>query len=285
MIEVLILTEGGGHLGDTHIARSLAISEAFRARGCRVALTIDVAGVVDHLLGAQVFERRAWVHDLETTAATARRYDVVVVDSCRADTEFYTCLEEIPVTMLRLDETASASSVVDVTSASPLVTGCLARALQRLLSVRRAARTDCQVIFEISNQAEVRQASCSAEPILFADHVTWFMEQLQHPDVLFLVADVRQKAVGQIRFSIEGRFATVSISVSSVLRGAGVARLLMREGLTRLRQGFPAVVEVQAFIKTDNRTSINYFEGKGYVFGKYAQVKGCEGCLYTFDLS
>jgi RimJ/RimL family protein N-acetyltransferase len=94
-----------------------------------------------------------------------------------------------------------------------------------VLSLRRAAESDCALLFEWANDADVRANSFSSGPIPWATHVTWFARLLhdpgRHP---YIVLAGGRDPIGQVRFDgLGNREAEISLSLAAAWRGRGLA--------------------------------------------------------------
>ncbi len=184
------------------------------------------------------------------------------------------------LTMLTAAEVAQAVATVanDLTlreelarSGSALVDGGgVHRVLERLrrprLHLRPATTADCKTVYDWSNDADVRAASFSSEPIGWGDHRRWFDQRLSDSNCILLIGEGKDgRAIGQVRFQIEGRHATISVSLAPAARGLGYGSALIEKSTSVLMSRRSDVTEVHAFIKPQNQTSVNAFERTDFI--------------------
>jgi UDP-2,4-diacetamido-2,4,6-trideoxy-beta-L-altropyranose hydrolase len=135
---------------------------------------------------------------------------------------------------------------------------------QHPLRLRKACSSDCRLVWEWSNDPEVRLLSFSTEPIPWITHAQWFSTKLQDPDTFFYVAlDRDDQPVGQLRYDLQGREATVSINLGRQFRGKHYGRTLLKIGSEVLFRACPAEI-VHAYIKVANQGSVRAFLAAGY---------------------
>lgn len=137
--------------------------------------------------------------------------------------------------------------------------------MQCCVFLRKANATDIRAVFSLSNEAYVRRYSLNQEPIDWNKHVDWFTMVLSDPNsIFFIVSDSKDQFLGQIRFKIDGEQATVSISLSSAIRGQGYSSSLLSESISKLLQERKEVNEVIAHILEDNTPSVKLFTKVGF---------------------
>jgi RimJ/RimL family protein N-acetyltransferase len=133
---------------------------------------------------------------------------------------------------------------------------------QGFLSLRRAASSDCALVFEWANDPVTRANSFSPQAISWEDHKTWFDRILQDPERELFVLLASSEPIGQARLaraSADGD-DEISLALAPAWRGLGLAaeaiRLVTRES---------GALVVHAYVKTGNDASIRAFLRAGYV--------------------
>ena len=136
----------------------------------------------------------------------------------------------------------------------------------KTLKLRRATTTDSKSVWEISNQPAVREYSIHKNSIPWDEHQAWFAKALANSSIFFLVVENNAgMVVGQLRYRLEGNIATVSVSLSSSVRGCGEASLLLREGDTLCFASSPVIKIIEAEISPLNAASEKSFMRAGYI--------------------
>lgn len=150
--------------------------------------------------------------------------------------------------------------------------------------MREALPEDCRIVYELSSDPEIRAASFHQEPISYSSHVQWFFEKIDCEDHLFLLFFSDGKFVGQIRFQRDkDSVARVSISLTPVFRGAGLATAMMEDALKYVKKKWH-IEKVAAYIKVSNKISNAFFSKAGYRFLEQMTVNGslCNVCYYEY---
>lgn len=142
------------------------------------------------------------------------------------------------------------------------------------LWLRRAEMEDSARLFTWRNKPEVRAVSFRVEPIPMEEHESWFNDSLEKDVCFFYIAqDMEDELAGQIRFDVLNGMATVSVSLDSRFRGAGLGTWLIREGtLQFMRES--GVRRVTAMIRENNKASEKAFLRAGYRFVGADIVRG-----------
>ena len=132
------------------------------------------------------------------------------------------------------------------------------------LHFRYAAPEDAKLLWQWANDPTVRANSFNSDPISLDEHLEWYRGKLNSPDTRFLILELGQSPVAQIRYDrIDSQTAEIAFSVAPQSRGQGIGtRALM------LTKG-PACKElgVQRFlgsVLSSNRSSIRAFTKAGF---------------------
>ena len=127
------------------------------------------------------------------------------------------------------------------------------------LTMRPAVAGDIEMVWNWSNEAAVRRASFTTEPIPWEDHVGWFQRQLHEADRSFYVAEYRGAPIGQIRFDCATADAVLSFSLAASARGHGWGAPLLIAGVRRVCSD-RTLRSVTGLVKSDNPASVRSFE-------------------------
>jgi RimJ/RimL family protein N-acetyltransferase len=115
--------------------------------------------------------------------------------------------------------------------------------------------------------------------------VKWFRARLGDPRWLFYVAlDEHAEPVGQVRYELDERMATVSVGLDPQFRGRGWGSAVIRRAAEELFKS-KRVERIHAYIKPDNGPSLKAFALAGFVNREQATVKGKEATLWVFERS
>jgi len=145
-----------------------------------------------------------------------------------------------------------------------------------MIKIRPAQLSDCELLWQWSNAPDVRKSSFHSEPIPLDEHKQWFSSKLQDPDcTIYIVEDENSEPLGQVRYQVidKGKAAEVSISISSAVRGKGIAAGALKMTALKYRNE-RKVDELHAFIKIENHTSVRAFERAGYLLQEKCSREG-----------
>ncbi len=189
----------------------------------------------------------------------------VVADTPEAACETALALLADPAALNRLSVAGRAA--VDGRGAARV-----ARAMNRTTGVglRRATMDDAAVLHRWRNDPAVRAVSHVTDDIPWDSHVRWLEASLARDDRHVLVAERRGRALGTIRFDVEGAVATVSIAVEPALQGSGLGPAVLDAGERWLFQHDPRVQRIRAEIRPGNEASVRAFLAAGYLGGPEA---------------
>ena len=176
---------------------------------------------------------------------------------------------------------AAGMNVVDGLGALRVAKYARALLLRDEITVRRARPGDVLPVFRLSNEPAVRECSINSKKIDLAGHKKWFTQKLRDPASLFLIAEYKGKFAGQVRFALEGRTATLSISVAAKMRGLGAGKVILGKALEALLERHPGT-RVLAYVKPENAASNKLFENGGFKKIGEPRVGGVKLNLYKY---
>ena len=143
------------------------------------------------------------------------------------------------------------------------------RIIEKLLSediiIRLVEPEDIKPIFELSNQDSVRKHSINKAKISWAKHVKWFNTVIKSGDVIFFViTNITNDILGQVRFNLENNGATISISVDETIRGKGLATRITSECISKMLAENRDINKIIAFVSKENIPSTKLFKRLGF---------------------
>jgi UDP-2,4-diacetamido-2,4,6-trideoxy-beta-L-altropyranose hydrolase len=133
----------------------------------------------------------------------------------------------------------------------------------RELQLRRAQKTDCKLLFEWANDPVTRMVSFHTAPISWEEHTRWFNGRLEDSQHVLYVGEHDGRAIGQVRFEVEGDKAVLSINVAPEIRGEGWGSDLLRLSIRTFARA-SAIGRIDALVKPDNSPSVRLFEKSGF---------------------
>ncbi len=147
-----------------------------------------------------------------------------------------------------------------------------------ILTHRKATVNDVKLFFNWANNPAVRKASFYSEPILWANHVTWFNKKINSPNSLLLVFEYQNKPVGPVRIDFDND-AIIGISIDEEYRGKGFATQMLNTACNLFWQTNNK--PVFAYIKPDNKASIKSFIKAGFIYYKNDIINNTECIVYV----
>lgn len=132
------------------------------------------------------------------------------------------------------------------------------------LQVRDVTLDDSDLLLSWRNDAVVRQASRSTDVLSRGAYVSWLESRISSPDsCLYLVLDMQNEPLAQVRFDCVGTRAEVSIFLAPAIRGQGRGLVILRAAQARFLESQHGM-EFCAFVKSDNAASHSLFRRAGY---------------------
>lgn len=177
----------------------------------------------------------------------------------------------------------AGKGIVDGQGASRIAKYAISQFLEDAIRLRQAAPGDVLKVFKISNEPDVRGCSINTRKIPLPEHKKWFKAKLTDLSTLFLISEKAGEFVGQVRFVIGEKDATVSISIVRQMRGWGSGKIVLRKALEILATKHPKVKTVLAYIKPENLRSQKLFENLGFIKKEEVVVNGVH--LYLYNVS
>ncbi len=147
--------------------------------------------------------------------------------------------------------------------------------------LRRANENDAMAVFNLSNDRTVRLNSINQDVIAWHDHIRWYSEKLNDRNCLFLLAfNANDEFVGQVRFTVEGQNAIISISLDKNFRGKGLSSSLLIKSSFKYLKDHPEIQSILAYIRPENTPSIKAFTGAAYLLSHEEKIKGDKFFVY-----
>jgi UDP-2,4-diacetamido-2,4,6-trideoxy-beta-L-altropyranose hydrolase len=151
------------------------------------------------------------------------------------------------------------------------------------IGLRRAEKSDCQLLWEWANDPDVRTVSFSTEPIPWERHLQWFNSKLADPNaVLYLAVDPHGTPIGHVRYQLDGVRAAVSISLAKPWRGKGFGRKILALASEELFRTTAATI-IDAYVKPVNTISLQLFTRAGYTQLTNEMVGGKDAIHFVLE--
>jgi len=131
-------------------------------------------------------------------------------------------------------------------------------------AIRRTTESDCRNFWEWANDPEARAVSFTKESSPWERYVDWFRSSLRDPrSILYTAINREGRAIGMVRYQLEGSRAILSINLGAAFRGRGNGRKILFLATEELFQRSDTSV-IDAYVSVSNQRSIHLFEGGGF---------------------
>jgi len=131
--------------------------------------------------------------------------------------------------------------------------------------LREATSEDMQLLFEWTNDPEVRAQSFCSDPISLDTHQRWFSEKLKCANAQIWILTDCGLPIGQIRCDCnDEEEGIISYSIARDCRRQGHGKRIVQMAYDQIRLRFPKVKRIVAFVKPENIASQRVFLSNGY---------------------
>ena len=143
-----------------------------------------------------------------------------------------------------------------------------------MIHIRDATILDLREVFEWRNDKLAVEMSLNTNQIIWDSHVKWFKKVINSQKQCLLICKHKnsKKSIGYVRFDIISNEANVSINLSPVMRGQGLAKECLETGILFFNKKFSNVLTLNAEVKTKNVASIKIFKQVGFYIIKKTDV-------------
>jgi len=148
------------------------------------------------------------------------------------------------------------------------------------VAIRAATLEDVRQMWEWRNDPGARAVSFTTREIPFEEHRAWFTRAVADARLRLFVILADGRAVGYVRFAVEGDGAEISVGVDARDRGRGYGTAAIAIASDLMLAG--PVRSIVAHVKTDNPGSRGAFERAGFVLGGTVQIDGVEAWALVY---
>jgi pseudaminic acid cytidylyltransferase len=156
---------------------------------------------------------------------------------------------------------------------------------KRNICIRPAIADDCQDIFDMISDPEVRNATFKQNMITLDEHRTWFQAALKSPDrLLFIIEDNSNYTLGMLRFDIQKTHADVSIVLNKDSRGHGYGPQSLHQGCDTVYQS-TKIANYRAYVRSDNIPSRKAFSKAGFVYSDTTTIADAVADIFAYTIA
>lgn len=185
---------------------------------------------------------------------------------------------------LRIEMFTNGRKYVDGKGVFKIVKYCLNQYYADKIDLRPVKPGDIYDVFELSNEDEVRKNSFNERSIRFEDHEKWFKNKIADPNNLFLIINIENAFVGQIRFDFDNDSATISISIKKQFRELGLSKHIIKKSIEHLKINSSNIKIIKAYIKENNKKSLKLFKHMNFKYRKNVHMKGHHAIEYIYKI-
>ena len=141
-----------------------------------------------------------------------------------------------------------------------------------MLVVRKVSVEDSKVIFDWRNDDLTRKMFRTSELVEYERHFKWLSTTLKNANRCLLMCESEEaKPIAVVRFDLEGQSAELSINLSPLERGKGLAPECLALAKDYFEEQYPSVSKLIAEIKNLNIASRKSFEKVGFTLDREAE--------------
>lgn len=131
--------------------------------------------------------------------------------------------------------------------------------------LRNVQLFDVELTYRWAIDPEIRMYSFSKEKIELENHFLWFSDKIANIDCEYYILQDKGKSIGTIRFDInEDGLALISYLIDSSFHGKGYGKIILENGIEKLKYRKKKVKKVFGFVQQENIASIKIFEKLGF---------------------
>lgn len=144
----------------------------------------------------------------------------------------------------------------------------VAHLMQATMRVRRAEKSDGNLLFAWRNDEITRRLSHDPRPLDYEAHLRWLAKTLDDSKVDLLLLGTGDRDMACVRFDCQGEMAILSIYVDPDLQGQGVGRSALAAAIDWLKAYRPALKKLNAIVLESNHASHQLFLTAGFTPGQ-----------------
>src|ERR1039458_4880953 len=134
------------------------------------------------------------------------------------------------------------------------------------IKLREATFSDAKIIFDLSNDEEVRTNSINKNLLEWESHKKWLRLRLSDNNYKIFLFFTENNFIGQVKFEIESKTAIISISLHRDFRGKGLSSIILKNAIEHFLGENKGINSIIALIRQVNESSIKSFSKAGFVY-------------------
>jgi len=133
-----------------------------------------------------------------------------------------------------------------------------------MIKIRLASINDMELVFNLSNDHQVRSNAINKDLIKWQEHIVWFEERIKSDDPFYIIENSDNDFVGTVRIDKRSNENIVSIDIEQKFRSKGLGNIILQECIKKSN-----ITEFIAYIKRDNLASSNIFLKSGFKLSEF----------------
>ena len=146
------------------------------------------------------------------------------------------------------------------------------------LSLRKVTKTDEILLFNWTNDPDVRKWSFNKNSIKLDEHKIWFKQKFDDVNVLMWIFEVNNTPAGLVRLEKYNSEVVLNYLLAFQSRGKGLASKMLKMAMNEVRSHWQNI-KVFAYTLPENIASIKSLERAGFYLESSSNEKNC----YVFN--
>ena len=146
--------------------------------------------------------------------------------------------------------------------------------LNNHFSLRKAIKADEILLFDWTNDPDVRRWSFNKNSITLDVHKIWFKQKFDDVNVLMWIFEVNTTPAGLVRLEKDNNEVLLNYLIASESRGKGLASKMLKMAMYKVRSNWKNI-KVFAYTFPKNIASIKSLERAGFYLESSSNEKKC----------
>jgi len=142
------------------------------------------------------------------------------------------------------------------------------------LSLRKVIKTDEILLFDWTNDLDVRKWSFNKISVKLDEHKIWFKQKFDDVNVLMWIFEVNSTPAGLVRLEKDNSEVVLNYLIASQSRGNGLAGKMLKMAMNEVRSHWQNI-KVFAYTLPENIASIKSLETAGFYLESSSNNKIC----------
>ncbi len=142
------------------------------------------------------------------------------------------------------------------------------------LSLRKVIKSDEKLLFNWTNDPDVRKWSFNKNSITFDEHKIWFKQKFDDVNVLMRIFEVNNTPAGLVRLEKDNSEVVLNYLIEPKSRGKGLASKMLKMAVNSVRSHWQHT-KVLAYTLPENIASIKSLEKTGFCLENSSDEKNC----------